>query len=152
MHKEAVHEADNHLAELGRLMGEALGGKRTSGWVGNRSRDEPAKWGDVRPGRDEAISILMARVEVALKRRLSLDSANWCAHARGEVHKRVDRVRAQVDDKAGSRWGRKQRKRQAIEAMASIKAILGPRPWVAEGEAAVWGKGSPTGTEQGDRS
>ena len=81
-------------------------------------------------------------------------------------------MRAQVGDRAGRRWGRKQRKRKAIEAMASFASniagtdherkmrwtcerldkVMGPRPWVAEGEAAVWGKGSPTGTEQGDRS
>jgi len=130
MHKDAVLKADDHLIYLGRLVGEALGTKRTSSQVGHRDGNIPSEWGDVKPGRDEAISILMDRVKDALTSRMELDidlkrkcelPASWGKHDREEARKRVDSLRMQVDKRAGRRWVSRKRKREDMEAMASFE-------------------------------
>ena len=73
MHRDAVLKADNRLDDLGRLVVEALGTFTTSSRREHRGDNIPSEWGDVKPGRDEAISILMDRVKDALTSRMELD-------------------------------------------------------------------------------
>ena len=142
MHKDAVLKADNQLTYLRRLMGEALGTPTTS-WRREHRDYRPAEWGDYRPGRDEVISILMDRVEEALKRRLELDTQNgpdlytagWGKHGGEEARKSVDRLRTQVDERAGRRWVRKQRNMADKDAMAI--AARRTRPLETEQERKV---------------
>jgi hypothetical protein len=104
MHEEAVLNADNDLSFREKLVEEALGG-----WISQDMLNKgPAKWGDIRPTKEEVLKVLMLGVEGALEHRLSLVHGRWNSKAKREgIRRRIAMVQAKVDDRAAMRWGYK---------------------------------------------